>query len=150
MSVTLSPQSWLVRVGAPIIVAAFGLGGVGLGGGRIYMNGRYRQTGKRATATVTYSTTRSAPNSTMSSAQYRFRTDEGRDVVGRQSGYYLRIGETVTVEYLSEAPDWNRVAGSGRLREAWNIPLVLVGSLFFLAGVFSLIRGRSTRDRPGP
>jgi Protein of unknown function (DUF3592) len=147
VSVTPNPQSWLVRFGVPIILALFGLGAACLGGSRLYLNRLYRETGKQATATVTYFTNRRAPNSIASYGEYQFKTEDGREVHGNQSGYYLAVGETVTIEYLPESAEWNRIYGAGRIRAGWNIPMVIVGSIFFVLGVAAVVKeGRKSKE----
>jgi uncharacterized protein DUF3592 len=141
MAIKLDPNSKFVRFGVPILVALFGLGFACLGGGRIYLNSIYLESGKRAAATVTYATTRNAPNSQKSFVEYKFKTPDGHEFSGSQSGYYMTVDETVTIEYLPNSPQWNRVSGSDRIQEDWNIPMAMVGFIFFLGGIYALAKG---------
>jgi Protein of unknown function (DUF3592) len=133
-------KALLVTFVPPMVVALAGLGFLCVGVGRLYLNLLYVQEGKQALGTVTYYTSRRAPNSVSSYTEYQFTTPDGRQIKGNQAGYYTHIGEQVEIEYLPNSPQWNRFAAAGRRNENWNIPMAVGGLLFFAAGVYAVIR----------
>jgi hypothetical protein len=130
--------------GLPVFVSLAGFGFLCLGGGKLYLNRVYAQQGVQTLATVTYYTSRSVPNPVASSyAEYRFKTADGLEMKGHQNGYYVRVGEEVKIEYLPNFPEWNRFSGARRINEGWNIPMAIVGFIFFLAGIYAFTKSCS-------
>ncbi len=141
-------SSWRQSPYLPGVAACvFGLLFAGIGGGLLLLNRLYRTEGRMAHAVVTqagYSSGRSS----VSWLTYRFRLPDGREIGGRQSGYTVRPGDTILVEYLPRLPGLNRVAGAGDQGQRYLLPITLAGAVFVLAGLGGLRRlhrlGRGT------
>lgn len=133
-------EGFFVRFGLPVLIVLVGFGFLGLGAGKLYLNQLYTQEGKQTLGTVTYYTSRPTPRSISSLTEYQFATSDGMQIKGNQEGYYTHIGEQVKTEYLPDAPQWNRFAGAGRRNEGWNISMAVGGLLFFVAGIYAVIR----------
>ena len=114
------------------LLAVIGLVLALIGGGKMYLNQRYTQEGKRVIGVVTASSMRSG-------IRYEFQTPDGRTFTGRQSRYSGRPGETILLEYLASDPSWNRVAGSEQSDRESFVPLGIVGLVTLVAGLYSVV-----------
>ena len=132
----------LVRFAPPLAVALGGLGFLCLGAGRVYVNHLYLQEGQQASALVTVVSTGFGGGKSFSDSRsrYQFVTALGERVEGVQTGYYDRLGDQVTIEYLRSRPQWNRYLGSERRYEKLNLPMIVGGLLFLVAGIYSICR----------
>ena len=135
-------QSQPLSVLPGTLLALIGLVLALVGGGKMYLNQRYTQEGKRVIGVVTASSMRSG-------IRYEFQTADGRTFTGRQSRYSGRPGETILLEYLASDPSWNRVAGSEQSDRQSFLPIGIVGVLTLLAGLYSIayvLRRRAGAD----
>jgi cytochrome c biogenesis protein ResB len=131
----------VAKLAPPLVVTIGGFGFLCLGAGRLYLNHLYLQEGREALATVTSYTSHQTINPVSSSrTEYQFTTPDGTPMTGVQNGYTARVGEQIKIEYLADAPQWNRFAGAGHRYENWNIPTAVAGFLFFVAGLYATIR----------
>lgn len=105
------------------------------GGGKMYLNQRYAQEGKRVIGVITGS---SSPSARSSAIRYEFHTPDGRTFAGTQSRYSGRAGETILLEYLASDPSWSRVAGSEQNDRQSFLPVGIVGVVTLLAGLYSV------------
>jgi hypothetical protein len=141
-------KSWFARYGLAILVSLWGAGFIALGAGRLYLDRLYVQEGQHAAGRVTFATTHGTMNPVSSSViQYQFATASGASLSGRQEGYSGRVGEVLDIEYLRSSPGWNRIAGAARRYQRWNLPTIVGGLLFLIAGIYATVRAWITAQR---
>jgi hypothetical protein len=119
------PQSQLT---GSILFGAFGLFLVLMSFGKGYLDFLYKLDGKEALGVVLYSGFISgANNRTQSSITYAFVLPNGQSIQSSQTGYSLKRGDPIRIQYLAAHPSFSRVAGSQAIGQEWLEPLGFLG-----------------------